>query len=96
MLEAKERVAVLEHQLDTVVEVDAMLERRREQHDAFKPELAQTIEGVLEDVIQASGSDEEDDGGGSKAAGGAASESQTQGESVPYTNPLAMHGDDPP
>jgi hypothetical protein len=34
----------------------------------FKPELAQTIEGVLEDVIQASGSDEEDDGGGSKAA----------------------------
>jgi hypothetical protein len=51
---------------------------------------------VLEDVIQASGSDEEDDGGGSKAAGGAASESQTQGESVAYTNPLAMHGDDPP
>jgi hypothetical protein len=96
MLEAKERVAVLEHQLDTAVEVDAVLERRREQHDAFKPELAQTIEGVLEDVIQASGSDEEDDGGGSKAAGGAASESQTQGESVAYTNPLAMLGDDPP
>jgi hypothetical protein len=80
VLEAKERVAALEHQLENAVAVDAELERRKEEEGVFKPELAQTIEGVLENAIETSAP--EDD------AAGRASKSVRKAEMQVFKNPM--------
>jgi hypothetical protein len=80
VLEAKERVAALEHQLENAVAVEAELERRKEEEGVFKPELAQTIEGVLENAIETSAP--EDD------AAGRASKSVRKAEMQVFKNPM--------
>ena len=66
VIEAEERVKTLKHQLENAVAVEAELERRKGEEGVFKPELAQTIEGVLEDVIETSAPEDDAAGRASK------------------------------
>jgi hypothetical protein len=82
MLDTEERLATLKHQLETAVEVEAELERQREQHHAYEPQLATAINDVLEDAITTSGSDDLAVHAASARGGGK------------FVNPLIDEGDD--